>query len=275
MKKKIITSALAACLLVPAALTFSACEKDNPTFKVGQNITTSADAIVQYITTNTYNNLSTGRYSVADLRSQDSMFKYYVEVGMVDDFDDIDSITLGGTKMLDDETFSLSVGNGAYIVDECFFEDDDKLYVAAPIIAFEAVNNSTIKINNHSFDFNIATNVEKTHFENVTSQNENIIVEKIDDSNYNLDILNGKTYIKLDFDTTPTGPIVTKKVVGGKFNGYGISEAENPLLFYPVGYVDSFSQDVLNRFDNKEFVYEVYANSTIYSVTLNLDLITE
>lgn len=273
MNKKIITSALAACMLVPAAFAFSGCGKDpDPTFTVGQNITTSADAIVQSLTTNIYNTLPAGNYSVDLLRQSNPNFQYYVEIGTVNDFDDIDSITLGGITMLDDEEFSLSVGNNAFIKDECFKEDDDRLYIAAPIIAFEAANNTQIKINNISFNFNLLTPATKTNFTSITGNDANITVEKVSDSEYSVGLTSGQSYLNLSFDTTPTTPIITKKVWSGNSLSYGINTAENPLILYPCYTTTAFTPAQFAARDGKTLKYEVYANSTIYSVTLNIDL---
>ncbi|MBQ8615117.1 MAG: hypothetical protein IJ415_00930 [Clostridia bacterium] len=276
MKKKIVTSALAACMLVPAALTFGACGKDpDPTFTIGQNITTSADAIIQSLTTNVYNALPAGNYSVAQLKQQNSSFKYYVEIGTVDEFDDIDSITLGGTTMLDDEEFSLSVGNNAFIKDECFFEEDDRLYVAAPIIAFEAVNNTKIKINNKTFDFELLTPASKISFASITGSDSNITVESITNGEYNIQLSSGQSYLNLNFNSNPTSPIITKKIWGGESFSYGINSATNPLMLYPCYTETAFTPAQLAERDGKTLNYEVYISGVgIYSVNLNIDLIT-
>lgn len=278
MKKKILASALASCLLVPAALTFGGCKDATPSFTVGQNILTKTETILDNITNNIYNKLTPGSYEIYQIQQQpgNAQFQYYVDIGTVSEIDDIESITIGNVTMQEDEEFKLSVGQNAFIKAECFKEEDDRIYVAAPILAFETVNNSTIKINNLTFDFNLNSTETKQNFTSVTGQNSSISIEKVDDSKYNVALENATSYLKFAYPGNTSDPIITKKVVNNRLSSYGIMAAENPILLYPCGYSATFSDAQMINYDGKDFNYEVYVPGVgIYSVTLALDLIRE
>ncbi|MBQ8748855.1 MAG: hypothetical protein IJZ29_00080 [Clostridia bacterium] len=291
MKKKILSLALVACLIIPCMAMLTACG-EKPTLKVNQNVATNTQTIISNLSQNIYNaqsitqNQSKNNYTVSEIQALFTGFEYYVEIGTVENIDDIDSITLGGTKFEDDETFKLSIGNGNYIVDECFYEDNNKIFVAAPIIAFEEINNTEIKINNNKFNFDLDVVATPASFTNVTSTASDISVASASNGfnvTFNGNVAfdqNSQGFLKLTYaDATSTDVLLTKKVLTKGSNvevSYGISGLESDLSlgFYPMGWrTAELAQADVNKYDDATMKYYAVIGNKLISTTLNYNVV--
>ncbi|MBQ8522769.1 MAG: hypothetical protein IJ458_03815 [Clostridia bacterium] len=289
IKNKILSFVLALCLIIPCALVFTACDKDDkdkPTFAVGQNVLTVANDIVSDLTkiyksgnvpANQTFTLTEMKDAMASLPIPEDVknFNYYVEIGEVDDIDDVNSITLA-SKFTKNQTFKLSLGNNAHLEAKVFFEDDDKIYVAAPVLVFETVNLGKIKINNNEFDFDLDVEVEASNFTNVEFQDgATSISSKVSDNEYNLNFKEANRYIKLSYaDATANDIVLTKKVIGNSIN-YGLTDLEGTVLgLYPIKYSSAaLTQEYFDNYNGKTMEYSAYVlNSGVHSVKLNFSI---
>lgn len=294
MNKRILGLGLMG-LMIPCSLAFTACGgvKDPATmatFTSNENVSSVTEAIVKDLTDNYYNASALGsstKYSVENLKGKNANFKYYVEIGSVSNIDDIESITIGKTKFDEDQTFDLSIGNANYISDKCFFEEDDKIYVAAPIIAFETVNNSKIKINGTEFDFNLNEEATKSGFTNATfSAGSTNTVTARQGGGYDIVFKDAKTFLKLFYTgATANDVVLTKKVLTSNYDGingdvsYGLTKVENetgyPLGFYPIGYSsNALTETWATWYDGASMEYQAYViDRGIFGTTLNYKIV--
>jgi len=292
MKNKILSFVLALCLIIPCALVFTACGKDKedvPTFTVNQNVLTLANDSVEKLQM-VYNRAPSGTFSLAEMKAtwqtpeyvelipaELANFSYYIEVGEVDEIDDVNSITLGST-FTKNQKFKLSLGNNAHLEDKVFYENDDKIYVAAPIIVFETVNLDKIKINNVEFAFDLQVEATATTFTNATFSGAGTVTDGENDGEFNLNITDcTNSYLKLYFEGAEADDIIlTKKVCGDGNPNYGLTdlvqETNNPLGFYPIGWAESINQTHVDNFNGKTLNYQAYVigSSKLVTGTLNL-----
>ena len=156
--KKSLTMLAVLVILVMSVFVLSACGKDAK-FEVSSNVKTNTNAVINNLVENVYNNATDlGKkttYSVAQVQEKIDGFTYYVELGTMSNIDQVNSISFGNLTFKADQTFYLSIGNSNQLLDKIFYVQDNKLYVAAPVVAFEAVENAKIKINNNEFDFDL------------------------------------------------------------------------------------------------------------------------
>lgn len=289
MKKKFLSFVLAICFIIPCALCLSACGNKSKLI-VKQGVLTNAENIVSDIKTNLYNNASLGSstaYSVTEIKEKYSTFNYYVEVGNVEKIDEIKSISFGDIQFKDDQTFNLSIGNANTIVDKCFYKENDNLFIAAPIVYFESVNNKKIKINDNSFDFDLNVTATKDSFTSAdfSAGSTNNVVKS--EEGYNLTIKDAKTYLKLYFDGANANDVVlTRKVISNSnhaaLNGvvnYGLTALENeanyPIGFYPCGYSNNpLTQVWATWYDGASMNYDVYViGKKVISTKLTYDIV--
>lgn len=294
MKNKLLNYALAACLIAPCAMSLTACFNQNMSsekFTAAQGVLEKTETIIENLTENFYNSSALGsstKYSVEELKANNSDFVYYVEVGSLENIENVDKVTLGGETFDDEQTFDLSIGNSNFISDKCFYSDENKLFVAAPIVAFESVNNAKIKINNSEFDFNLDKTADEANFTNAEfSAGSTNTISKNQDNSYNVEFKDAKSFLKLYYDGAATNDVVlTKKVVSrsgneelnGKAN-YGLTKVENetnyPLALYPIGYsANALTDAFVTWYDNATMNYEAFVfGKGIVKATLNFDII--
>ena len=259
-----------------------------PSFDLSTSIQTDTDTIIDGIIADVYNNstdLGTKTtYSVAEIQEIIADFNYYVEVGTVANFGEINTISFNGIPFTSDQEFYLSIGNSNQLLDKAFYVQDGKLYVAAPIVAFEAVEHSTIKINGMEFDFDISEPTTEIEFTNVRFNNGAVsTAEKVSNTEYTLNIKSGKEYVGLYYEGAQADDvIITKRILNGELNGYGIVQLVNGTdgycsYLYPVGWVEDFSQVNVEKFDGAVYDYSFYIASQdkIANVTLNINVVTE
>lgn len=285
MKSKFFNFALMFCLMIPCIFVFAGC---GPTasFTANEDIKTSTQTIINDIATNIYNNTAvygtSTSYSVAQIKGKDTDFNYYVKIGSVANFDSVDSLTINGSTFTKTQSFELSVGKNNKINDKCFYVTDNNLFVAAPIIAFETVNASKIKVNDVEFDFNLNTTAEAGTITSVAFEdNTNSCI--VEQGAYNLTFNNANKYLKFYYaNATANDVILTKKVLSNSQNtnkngvvNYGLTKTENlgandtPLGYYPIGWSNSLTAQHATDYDGATMNYSFYVNGKVYSATLN------
>lgn len=257
---------------------FTACG-EKAEFEIEDSLKNNAETIISSLMTNVYKNSSLGSnqyLSVAQVKEKVENFEYYVKIGEVDNIKSIKSITLNGTKYDKTTDVKLSISNNSFIFDKAFIVEDDDIYFAAPIIIFESVNNSKIKINNNEFDFNLNTTINQFNFTNIIFQNTATSeISRIGETNeYNLTMKEANKYIQLYYEgASANETILTKKVQSG-ITSFGITTSEkgmtgNPLVFYPIGYEANINNVPEYKFSTMN--YSAYVlNKGIASVTLNI-----
>ena len=140
-------------------------------FQTSSNVKTNTNAVIDNLVENVYNNATDlGKkttYSVAEVQEKIDGFTYYVELGTMSNIDQVNSISFGNLTFKADQTFYLSIGNSNQLLDKVFYVQENKLYVAAPVVAFEAVENVKIKINDNEFNFDLDTTATSINLTNV------------------------------------------------------------------------------------------------------------
>ena len=259
-----------------------------PSFDLSTSVVTDTDTIIDNIIAEVYNNSTVlgtkTTYSVAEIQEKIKGFEYYVEVGSVINFGEINTISFNGISLTKDQTFYLSIGNSNQLLDKAFYVQDGKLYVAAPIVKFEAVEHSTLKINDNVFDFAISEPATEIEFTNVRFNDGCVsTADKVSNTEYTLNIKSGKEYAGLYYEGAQKDDvIITKRLLNGELNGYGIVQPYNGTdgycsYLYAVGWVEDFSQVNIEKFDGAVYDYSVYIASQdkIANVTLNINVVTE
>lgn len=269
--KNLILTLSIAVVMVFGSLLISACGT-NEKLTINNNVKTQADAIIENLISTAYNNstlLGTKTdYTVAQMKEIISDFEYYVEVGTLENVNKLNSISFNTTKFENSEnanTFALSIGNKNFIKDKIFYVDNNKLFVAAPVIAFETVENSKIKINNKEFAFDINPVSTKLDFTAQFQSGSLSTVEAVSGktNEFNVTLKDSNKWLGLYTQGTEKSSVfLTKKVLNGELQGYGLTLAENaenyPLAFYPK-YSSTFNyNEISSALNGKTLEYNIY-----------------
>lgn len=281
--KKFLGLALATCLIIPLSVVFAACNMfGKKNFTVNDNIIASADTIIKDLTQRVYNsNLTSSKtYSVEEIQNEISNFNYYVEAGTVENVEDVESVMLSQTNFGKDDEFSLSIGLNRFIKDKAFFVEDDKLFIAAPIVAFESVNNAKIVINEVENDFS-SINAKKEMFTSLSFTGTGNTVEKgAKEGEWDLNMTNRyDSYLELFYEGAEANDIVLTRKNNGNNISYGLTEVEktegNPVGYYPIGWGETISQDVVDNFNGKQIEYSAYIVGEEKVLTAKLNITVE
>lgn len=241
-------------------------------FNVAKNVKQNVDTGINYIAENLYNAESLGintKYTVAEIKEIEGLsdFNYYVEVGSISNIESVNSITLGDVKFSKNETFNFSIGNNNFVLDKAYYVDNNKLYVAIPVIAFETVNNSSIKINEDAFNFNLDVKANSIAFTEVKfkdgATSEITPVEGKTDE-WNVNIKEGNKWVEMYFDgATATSQIIYKSVYDNNAAplSYGFTFTEtlegNPVAQYIVNYTGDPAK-IKTEFNGSVNTYSAY-----------------
>lgn len=290
MKNKIFKCSIALAMILPLASGLAACSfGPSAKFDARQDVSATTAAIIKDLTDNYYNASSLGSqktYSVEELKAINNDFVYYVEAGDLSNIDNVESIMLGDSSFQKDATFSLSIGNSNQIEDKCFYLENNTMYIAAPIIAFETVNNTKIKINEKEFEFNLESSAGVLNFSDAKFSLGSInTVNKNEDESLDIEIKDAKSYLALYYDgATADDVVLTRRVVSNSGNSeinnkvsYGLTKVENyedyPIALYPVGYSDTLTDAIKTAYDGATMNYKVYiVDKGVVSVNLNFNI---
>ena len=256
-------------------------------FQTSSNVKTNTNAVIDNLVENVYNNTTDlGKkttYSVAEVQEKIDGFTYYVELGTMSNIDQVNSISFGNLTFKAEQTFYLSIGNSNQLLDKVFYVQENKLYVAAPVVAFEAVENAKIKINDNEFNFDLDTTATSINLTNVAfNDGASSEAEKVSDTEYTLNIKSGKEYAGLYYEgATADDVIITKRLLNGEFNGYGMVQPVQGSdgycsYLYAVGWVEDFNQVNVDKFDGAVYDYSIYITNqdAVANVKLNINVVT-
>ena len=106
--------------------------------------------------------------------------------------------------------------------------------------------------------------------------------KKVSDTEYTLNIKSGKEYAGLYYeDATADDVIITKRLLNGEFNGYGMVQPYNGTYgycsyLYAVGWVEDFNQVNVEKFDGAVYDYSIYITNqdAVANVKLNINVVT-
>lgn len=258
------------CIMVMAgvlSLVLVGC-KDDEKFNIAKGVKANTSASIQYLVDNIYNSSKLGtktEYSVAQIKENFNDFNYYIAVGTLKNIGEVKEVTLNEVTFKKDEEFKLSIGNSNFIKDKAFYVEDDTLYMASVVIAFEQVNNDEIEINDKDFKFDLNTSADSLTLTNVKFQSGSTnTCTKVENktNEYNININNATQWLEMYYEGAEASDyVVTRKVLNGKLNGYGLTTVENltgyPLAFYPAGYKTNID-DVSTSYDNATMNYNFY-----------------
>ena len=284
--KKTLNVFAALVVLVISAFALSACgDKPSPSFEAASNVKATTIEIIDDFFERVYNNSSVlgtkTTYSVEQIQNKVADFEYYVEVGTIKDINEVKSISLNDTSFTENQTFYLSIGNANQLLDKVYYVEESKLYVAAPVVAFETVDNAKIKINNNEFNFDLDVTIDQINLTNVAfNTGANNTASKVSDTEYDLTIKSGTEYAGLYYNGASTSDtIITKRMLNGVLSGYGIVNPVNGSngacsYFYPVGWVENPADINYEKFDGATFDYSLYIVSQhkLANVKLNVDV---
>ena len=284
MAKKILTFAVIALLITGIVLLCTI--GSNPSLTVSKNIVSKTETIVDTMTVGLYNNEGLGKeqkFTVAQIKEKVADFEYYVEIGSIEKVDEVKSVSFGDATFEKDQVFALSIGNSNFIEDKAFYMNEGKLYIAAPIMAFESVNTTKIKINDSEFALDLEVTATDKTFTDVKFQAGSTNTATKNENAYDLVFNDAKTYLELYFEgAESTDVVLTKKVSktteSVKSVSYGLTKLENtegnPLGLYPIKYnAEGITAEMIENSDNTTTEYSAYvAGKGIFKATLNLDL---
>lgn len=295
MKNKFMRGLLAVCMAFTCVFGLAACGEDpaDPpatpaapamTFTVNEEVVADASDVMADLKMIHNNFPSENTEFTLEEMLADSQFQafpdfadftYYVEVGTVGNVTSVDSITLG-SKFLKDQTFELSIGRNNHLEAEVYYVEDNKLYIAAPIVAFESVNLETIKINDTEFTIEesltaTAGEVETIAFETASST----VAAGESAGEYDVVVKEANNPILLTFEgVTSEDFVVVKKVIGDEVS-YAISEVRtsNKLAVYPVPYSAEPLTEAYDAYDGTTREYSIYVlGGDVYTITLNIEV---
>ena len=159
---------------------------------------------------------------------------YYVEVGTI--HINIDTILLNGVERSSNEVFGLSIASYRFVRANYFKVENNKLYLAAPVAAFELNTGGSLKIN--KTNISLGTTVENSlTVKTVHNAKNGTEFSAHEDDAYSFDISKASTtsYTSLAFNeitSSADGPIVTRKLYtytdGTKQLSYGLSTIDGP-----------------------------------------------
>lgn len=297
MKNKFIRGILAACMAFTCVFGLTACGEDpaDPpatpaapamTFTVNEEVVADASDVMADLKMIHNNFPSEGTEFTLEEMLADSQFQafpgfseftYYVEIGTVANVTSVDSITVG-SKFVKDQTFELSIGRNNHLTAKVYYVEDNKVYVAAPVVVFEAVNLAEIKINDTKFDVDteltaVAGELESVEFEAAT--NTLTDGETAGDGEYDINITVANNPVLLGFEgVTSEDFVVVKKVIDGEIS-YAISEvrASNKLAIFPVPYSAEPLTEEYDVYDGTTREYSIYVlDGNVYTITLNITI---
>lgn len=279
--------------LVLSSFMFSACGKKQE-FTINGTLGTDANTVVNGLIEKVYNATVIKddkdadenpiyNYTLAEIQELIPGVEFYVKAGTFKNIDKINKISLGGYTFTAGDDTQLSIGNNNFIIDDAFKVDGDKLYIAANIVAFEAVSSDKIKLNDKEFDFRVADRASALNITNVAFRDTtNTVTHVADKTNaYSMNITNGTNSLLIKYeDISADDIILTRKVLNGELQGYGLTgldtvNSESVFMFYPMGWANTNEKyDTMYETRNgKTMVYDFYVvDNGVAKVELNYNI---
>lgn len=257
-----------------------------PSF-IANNAMENASAVVDALIEKAYNNESVlgkeTNYTVAQLKAKITDAEYYVELGTVEFIGNLNTLKIGEITFASTEEYPMSIGNNNFIVDKAFYVEDGKLYIAAPILVFEAQGNNKIELNGKEFIVNFNQTMSYVAVSELKHRGTGNSVTKVADSvnKYNVTLSDAKSYLEIHYlDSASTDVVVARKYINGKVT-YGLTAVENETVdgtqnihlgLYTVGWYQNFN-DVPAENNGATMIYSFYVvGKGMATVELNITL---
>lgn len=283
--KTILTAVLVAVLVMPLAAVLVACGGNNGKFTSSKDIKSNAETLAGTLASKVYNaSAIKGQkksFTVNELKTALNLdeLNYYVEVGTIENIDQVNSISLDEVTFKKDETVSLSIGSSNFIKDKAFYVENSKLYVAAPIMAFELASDNEIKINDKVFKLNVEDEKELniTDVTLINGSPSTISKAENTEKKYNLDLksANNTSLVYIKYQSQSASDIhLTRKIINGKLNGYGLTSSEDngALGVYLYNYTNDFST-LKDMYKNADWKYSSYViGKGMFSVKFHVEV---
>ncbi len=265
-----------------------------PKMTAAQNIQANAKATVDELVEKAYNNTDLGsgqKISIDTLNTTlvahevEPIENYYTEVATLTNFRAVTSLKLGELTFTSTQTTDVSIGNSNKIRDLVFKYEDDKLKIAAPILLYEATSLDKIEINGVEYPLvleNEDRNVELERVEYLKGQTSINTATKEGDV-YKLNIKDAADALAFYYEGAEVNDVaLTKKVLDGTLNGYGLTKVENveqlqdpnkyPFAFYVTNYTTDLSQ-VEDKYKGATWDYSIYVvGKGMVSTKLNVNV---
>ena len=277
-------------ILMVGVLVFTACgdddNKTNPTnnasITISSTLKADAEEVLETMKNHVLDKLTKvdegntngqGHYTFAEAQEEISEFtEYYVLVGTLSDVDDLTSVGFGNVSYSKDQTIPLSVGRNKFIEDKVYYVEDNKLYMAAPIVLVESAGQTKIKLNNKEVDFNVNPSVETIDFTAVSFcfDTTNTVVHHENEDVYVCTYREGagKSMIGFYYAGMAQNDVsVNRLYKNGVLNSYSIvsntdadKDSNYPLTYYLVPYVPSGDVNEIDaeRHNNAQFELKAY-----------------
>lgn len=190
-------------------------------------------------------------------------FEYYVQLGTIKNIPSVKTLKVGDTLFVKDQTVKMSIGNSSYINDKAFYVEDNKLYVALPILMFETQSNKTIAINGREFKLNLYGSVRNIGIREVKYNGIGNVIEQVGFNRYNLtvSVANDPDYLEIFYaGAEGSDQLITRKLIDNSVS-YGLTGVEkkegSPLGYYPVGWWQN-PVNIPTTYENTTINYSVF-----------------
>lgn len=211
-----------------------------------------------------------GHYTVEEAMEEVPEFtNYYILVGTVSNAEDLTSVGFGTVIYEKDETIPLSVGNNKFIEDRVYYFENDKLYMAAPVVLVESAGQDVIKLNGQAVAFNAVSAVETINFSNVAFCFDTTNSVSFEDGKYTLTYneAGSKSMVGFYYDGMAQNDLsVNRLYKNGELNSYSLTyntdadkSGNYPLTYYFVSYSASGDvNEISESFDGAEYELTAY-----------------
>ena len=211
-----------------------------------------------------------GTYTVAEAQAEVAEFTdYYVLVGTLSDVSDLTSVGFGDTSYSKDQTIPLSVGNNKFITDKVYYVEENKLFMAAPIVLVESAGQSKIKLNGTEVNFDVNPAVETIEFTDVKFcfETTNTISKNEETGVYTATYNEAAGKSMLGFyykDYAENDLAVNRLYKNGKLNSYSITfnvaadkEGNYPITYYLLPWIASGDVNEVNAEKHQDAKFEL------------------
>ncbi len=289
MKKlsKFLTCLAVGAFAIAGAVTLGACCGETPKAEltINDDVKTATEEVVTYVKDTLYTASKSALteksgYTVKELEEKGfDGVKYYTEVATLKNFNKVEKLRLGNENFTKNQTVAFSIGNSKFIEDKVWYVDeDDKLYVAAPILQIELTFNGEIEVEGVKaevtlFDDEIATDGTMTvKVPTAFAESENTATQVEEKNEYDVTVNDTTKWFGYDFGATAQKTVLTKKKSAEDLQ-YGVSNLDQDGEGYVLGqYIGIYNdaEATFERFNNKTYEVSVFDGEKVSSTTIHI-----
>ena len=277
VKKFSTVFALVIMLILGSFALVACCGEQNITFTISETLKSEAENVLEIMENNVLNKLPAKEgestysyYTYEEAKEAIPEFtEYYVLVGTVNNVTDLESVGFGDVVYDKDQTIPLSVGMTHFIKDKIYYFEDNKLYMAAPILLLESAGETKIKLNGQEVDFNMFPAAEEISFTDIKFcfDTTNEVDFNEDTNEYTLIYNEGaqKSMVGCYYDGMAQNDIsINSLYKNGKLDSYSVTtntdkdkDGNYPLTYYFVSYKEDVN-DINESYDGAKFELKSY-----------------